>query len=103
MSFNDVWEAAKKLPAQDQKRLEDSLRQLAKTRNTFLHTGAVVQFKHTRTGAIITAKFVKMKQKYAELTSEQNKYGRKSDLGPVRWSVPPEMLIPLTAEQARLV
>ena len=97
MTFNEVFEGFKKLNAADQQRLIDSARQFKRFNNASLRYGAKVQFKHSKTGAIIEGTFVKMKTKYAEVMSDFDQYGRKAPF-PVRWSCPPEMLIPVAAK-----
>ncbi len=102
MTFNEVFEGFKSLNAADQNRLVEAARQFIRNTNRFhLAYGAKVQFKHSKTGAIITGTYVRMKQKYAEVMANQNQYGMKTEQA-VRWSCPPEMLIPLTPEQVKL-
>jgi hypothetical protein len=97
MSFNEVFEGFKKLNAADRQRLIDAARQFNRFNNASLRYGAKVQFKHSRTGVVIEGTFVKMKQKYAEVMSDYNQHGTKQPY-PVRWSVSPEMLIPVPAK-----
>ena len=100
MKFDEVLAGFKTLNAQDRQRLIDAAKQFNKTTNYNLRAGAAVQFKFSRTGAYINGIFVRMKTKYAEVESQQDKYGR--NVGhTVRWSVPPENLMPLTTAQAK--
>jgi hypothetical protein len=101
--FNDVFEGFKSLSPADRQRLLEACRQFVKNQNRFnLAYGAKVQFKHSKTGAIISGTFIKMKTKYAEVMSEQDQHGIKIGRA-IRWSVSPDILIPLTADQAKLV
>jgi hypothetical protein len=96
MTYVEVFEGFKSLNAADKQRLMQAARQLLKFSNSNLAYGAKVQFKHSKTGAVITGTFVKMKQKYAEVMSYQDQYGRKGEYG-IRWSVSPDILMPLPA------
>ena len=100
MTFNEVFEGFKTLNSADQQRLIEAARQFKRYNNLNLRYGAKVQFKHSKTGAYIAGTFVRMKQKYAEVMSNQDKYGLPHG-NAMRWSVPPEMLIALTPEQAK--
>jgi hypothetical protein len=102
MTYNEVFAGFKTLNAADRARLVDACRQFNKTTNSFnLRYGAKVQFKHSKTGAIISGTFIKMKTKYAEVMSVQDQHGLPHAAA-MRWSVAPEMLIPLTPEQAKM-
>lgn len=83
--------------AADQQRLIESARQLKRWNNSNLRYGAKVQFKHSKTGAIIEGTFVRMRVKYAEVMSNQDKFGLPH-ANAMRWTVPPEMLIPVAAK-----
>ena len=97
MTFNEVFEGFKKLNAADQQRLIESARQFKRFNNASLRYGAKVQFKHSKTGAIIEGTFIKMRTKYAEVMSSQDKYGLPH-ADAMRWTVPPEMLIAVQAK-----
>jgi len=94
MTFNEVFAGFKTLNSADQQRVLDEGRRLKRFTNSSLRYGAKVQFKHSKTGAIIEGTFIKMKTKYAEVMSPQDKYGLPHS-NAMRWSVPPEMLIPV--------
>ncbi len=100
MTFDEVFEGFKSLDAAGRLRLLAAAKQLMRWDNANLRYGAPVQFKHSRTGAVISGTFVKMKQKYAEVMSFQDQHGSKGESA-IRWSVLPEVLVPLTAEQAK--
>jgi len=100
MKFDEVFEGFKTLNAQDRQRLIDAARQFNKISNWDLRAGAKVQFKVSKTGAYINGIFVRMKTKYAEVEAHQDKYGRQTERV-MRWSVPPENLMPLTTAQAK--
>lgn len=91
MTYNEILAAARSLSLNEQGRLMDDLRREVKFNNMNLRAGAKVCFTNSKTGAIIQGVFVRMKQKYAEVHSQQNKHGLDSMIT-VRWSVPPEML-----------
>lgn len=59
---------------------------------TGLRLGVKVHFVHSKTGATISGEFLRMKQKYAEIKSDQDKFGRKMAV-PMTWNVPPHVLI----------
>lgn len=101
-TYNDVFEGFKALSPADRQRLLESARQFVKSQNRFnLRYGAKVQFKHSRTGVIISGTFIKMKTKYAEINSPLDQHGINVGRN-IRWSVSPDLLIPLTPEQAKL-
>ena len=100
MNFDEVFDGFKTLNAQDRQRLIDAAKQFNKVSNWNLRAGAAVQFKVSKTGAYINGIFVRMKTKYAEVEAQQDKYGRQVG-HTVRWSVPPESLMPLTPSQAK--
>jgi hypothetical protein len=101
-TYSELFEQFKKLSTSDQQRLIDDARQYVKSRNILgLHYGAKVQFRHSKTRAVIPGTFIRMRTKYAEVMSDYNQNGVKQPT-PVRWSVSPEVLTPLTPEQARM-
>lgn len=92
MTYNEIWEAYSKLEPNDQARFMDAARQLVKWNNVNLRAGAKVSFRNSKTGAIISGIFIRMKQKYAEVETNLDKNGLPMPYGTARWSVPPEML-----------
>lgn len=101
MTFNEVFAGFKTLNSADQARLLDEGRRLKRFTNSNLRYGAKVQFKHSKTGAIIEGTFIKMRTKYAEVMSSQDKYGLPH-ADAMRWTVPPEMLIAVTATSVKV-
>lgn len=97
MTYNEVFEGFKALSPADKQRLIEAAKSTLKWSNSNLRYGAKVQFKHSKTGAVIPGTFIKMKTKYAEVMSDFDQHGRKQ-MYPVRWSVSPEMLMPLPSE-----
>lgn len=65
-----------------------------------LRYGAKVQFKLKGAG-YIAGTFVRLKRKNAEVLSSYGRHGLRCPY-PVRWTVSPELLIPLTTEQVKL-
>jgi hypothetical protein len=96
MDRNVLFEAFKNLNLEDQVSLGEMVRnhidRVARSRAFRLKIGQKVSFV-SRTGATISGTFSRMKQKYAEVISDQDRYGR-SGPGPsrLRWSVSPALL-----------
>ena len=100
MTFNEVYGEFVKLSAAEKVRFLEAGRKTLSFENSNLIFGAKVQFK-LKDGRYIPAVFVRSKRKNAEVKSMYNRYGLKSSV-PVTWTVSPSLLIPLTAEQAKL-
>lgn len=99
-TFEEVFEQFKHLSPADQGRLMDAARQHVRWNNANLRAGAQVCFRHSKTGATIEGTFVRMKQKYAEVESLQDKHGLRRER-PGIWNVPPEMLRPVSMPRTR--
>lgn len=94
MTFDEVFEGFKTLAPAEQNRLVDAARQFLRLSNSCLTPGARVRFRYARTGATIEGTFVRMKQKYAEIASNFDRYGVRHPTA-LRWNVPPEQLTPV--------
>lgn len=90
MTYDEIWNEFKNLSPEQRGKFLDAARNLQKFNNSYLRAGTKVSFT-TRHGVRITGIYVRMKQKYAEVESNFDRYGR--DVGQiVRWSVTPESL-----------
>jgi hypothetical protein len=91
MTYNEIYNEFLKLTPAEQGRFVDEARQRVKRTNTNLLSGAKVSFRSSKSGVMIQGTFIRMKHKYAEVESKQDKYGIPTQYA-LRWSVPPEML-----------
>lgn len=96
MTLQEVFKEFAVLSADDKSSLIEMAKKhvaaVARSRVFTLHPGQRVFFMESRTGQRIEGTFSRMKQKYAEVLSDMDRYGNKRAHGNLRWSVPPEML-----------
>lgn len=100
MTYNETWESFTKLSPADQSRFVEAAQQLARFNNQHLLVGAKVQFK-TQRGVVIPGMVIRRKQKNMEVLSKFNRSGLKMGV-PVRWTVAPELLIPIPPDKIGL-
>lgn len=97
MTYNEVWQQFVKLTPAEQRRFVEAAGQLLRFNNQQLLIGSKVQFK-TGQNAFIPGTVIRKKQKNMEVLSLFNRAGLKAG-SPVRWTVSPELLIPIPSDQ----